>query len=328
MKPETQKSTRHRIWRWLKYTLLAMFLLVLVFVLVVVPYGFSHLITHARTRPMDLRLTSTPANYQIPYRDVTFYAPARDADRAAIAEKPGASDHWVRISAWYLPRDSARALIVYAHGLFRSRREMLERAAFLWQHGYAGLLLDLRRHGSSGGKLSGMGYLERLDIEAAVHFARDSLKFHKPILAFGVSMGAAATLLAAAETPDIRGIIVDSSFLSFKNTIAHHLKLFFGLPTFPLGDLVMFFTRHRLGFKYEDFDMQRAVAKIHQRPMLFIAGGHDRRMPVEVEMTLFKSAASPVKFFVVIPEATHGAAFRTDREKYEQALLQFLNRYF
>ena len=310
------------IWHWIKISLLILVGLLLFFVLVVLPFGLAHLITHAKTRPMDRDLTGTPADFQVPYREVQFFAyakPPTDGDG-------GAKD--VPISAWYLPRADAKALVIYAHGLFRSRHEMLERAAKLWQLGYAGLVLDLRRHGKSGGKLSGMGYLEQLDILAAVDFARDSLNLDRPIIGFGVSMGAAAMILAAEKTPEIDALIVDSSFLSFENTVSHHLKMWFGLPRFPLGDLLMFFSRLKVGFSYEEFDMARALQKLNNRPILIIAGGADRRMPPEVEKALFTSANSERKFFVVIPGAKHGAGFRTDPEKYMQAVAMFLQRFY
>ncbi len=304
------------LWRWIRRILMSLLLLLLVLILLVLPYGLSYLITHAKTRPMDRRLTATPADYGVPYQTIWFEAPAQHPDDTTSR---------VRIHAWYLPRDSARALIVYAHGLFRSRHEMLERAAWLWQRDFAGLLLDLRRHGESGGRLSGMGYLERLDVEAAVRHARQRLGWQGPVVAFGVSMGAAAVLLAAAETPDIDAVIVDSPFLSFESTISHHLKLVLGLPRFPIGDLIILFTRWRVGFQPEEFDLRIAVQKLDDRPILFIAGSADRRMPVAMQRRLFEQAATSRKAFVVIPDATHGAAFRSHREMYEQAVLRFLD---
>jgi len=297
-----------KAWRWTRRILVTLFIVVLVVIFFIAPYGLSYLVTHARTRPMDLQLTATPATYQADYRDVHFTA------------KDGTP-----ISGWYLPKENAPAIIIYAHGLFRSRQEMLERAAKLWQHGYAGLLIDLRRHGNSGGELSSLGYLERLDVEAASKFVQDSLRLNVPIVGFGVSMGAAATVLAAADAPEIDALIIDSCFLSFEKTVVHHLKLFFGLPRFPLADELIFFTRQKVGFKNEDFDMQLALQNIGDRPLLFIAGEADVRMPVEEARGLAASAQSSHKSLVVIPGAPHGAGYRTNPAMYEQAVLDFLN---
>ncbi len=281
--------------------------ILILFILVVVPFGFSYMLTHANSRPSDRTINTNMLHAEVTFREVEFKA------------KDG-----VLLSGWYLPHENASAAIVYCHGLFRSRMEMLDRAEKFWQAGYAGLLLDFRRHGKSGGELTSMGYLERLDIIGAVHYLVDSLQIKQPIVVYGVSMGAAAALLAAAEDSAIAGLIVDSSFLSFDDTIVHHAKTWLGLPKFPIVDELILFTEWRAGFRSEDFDLRRAVQKIGNRPLLFIAGSADTRMPPEIAQTLYEASPSPQKKLVIIPNAKHGAAFRTDPEAYTQAVLNFL----
>ena len=313
LKPSTAGG---KIWRWVRRILLFTGILLVFFVLVVVPYGFSYLLTHARSGPRDLQISTTPAAYQVPFQEIQF----------AAAGAAGDGQVTPTLSGWYLPKQNARGVIIYAHGLFKSRQEILDRAALLWNRGYAGVLFDFRRHGKSNGELSSIGYLERLDVEGAVRFVRGQVDSTLPIIGYGVSMGAVATALAAAETPEIRALILDSSYLSFDETIVHHLNLWFGLPRFPLADTVILFTRLRVGFKSEDFDVRRALQKIGDRPVLFIAGGADTRMPPELAQQLLAASPSAEKSLVVIPNATHGAAFRTAPAEYEKVVLDFLER--
>jgi fermentation-respiration switch protein FrsA (DUF1100 family) len=301
------KPQPSKLWRWVRRILMILGILVFLFFFAVVPFFFSHVITHASSRPMD--------------RDIKISAVPEGLAAQEISFK---SSDGVPLSGWHFPREEAPAAIIYCHGLFRSRLEMLDRAEKFWQAGYAGLLLDFRRHGKSGGELTSMGYLERLDVIGAVHFLRDSLQFKQPIVVHGVSMGAAAALLAAAEEPAIAGLIVDSSFLSFDETITHHAKTWLGLPKFPIVDELILFTKWRAGFRSEDFDLRRAVQKIGDRPILFFAGGADTRMPPEIAQTLHEASPSTHKNLVIIPDAKHGAAFRTDPETYTQTVLSFL----
>jgi pimeloyl-ACP methyl ester carboxylesterase len=289
------------------YILSAGFGLLLLFLFALLPYGFSHLLTHANSRPEDSVISANAVSAEVPFKEVAFKS------------KDGTP-----LSGWYLPQENAPAAIIYCHGLFRSRLELLDRAEKFWQEGYAGLLLDFRRHGKSGGKLTSMGYLERLDIIGAVNYLSDSLQFKNPIVVYGVSMGAAAALLAAAEEPKISGLIIDSSFLSFDDTIVHHAKTWLGLPKFPIVDELILFTKWRIGFNSEDFDLRRAAQKIGDRPILFIAGGADKRMPPEIAKALYQASPSAHKNIVIIPEASHGAAFRTDPETYSKAILNCL----
>lgn len=281
--------------------------LLLFFLFVFVPAGFSYLLTHAGSRPGDGAITTSAVRAEVAIREAAFFAP-----------------DGVPLSGWYLPRAGSPVTIIYCHGLFRSRLEMLDRAEKFWQAGYAGLLLDFRRHGKSGGELTSMGYLERQDIIGAVHYLRDSLRVQSPIAVYGVSMGAAAALLAAAEEPAISGLIIDSSFLSFDETIVHHAKNWLHLPRFPIVDELILLTKWRAGFSTEDFDLRRAVQKIGDRPILFIAGGADTRMPPEIAQTLYHASPSTHKNILIIPQATHGKAFNTDPETCTQAIVSCL----
>jgi alpha-beta hydrolase superfamily lysophospholipase len=193
----------------------------------------------------------------------------------------------------------------------------------LRQAGFNVLLFDLRRHGESGGERVTLGYKERLDFGGAVSYLRQRSPGNRVFL-FGVSMGAAAALLAAAEDTEIVAVIADSSFSSLDHTVAHHLKLFLGLPRFPLGDELIFFVEHLGEFRSEDLNLEEAVKGIGDRPLLFIAGDKDRRMPVEIQKRLFDIAKSPRSRFVVVEGAEHGAAFRTNPERYRQEMLSFL----
>ncbi|MFQ5790676.1 MAG: alpha/beta hydrolase [Acidobacteriota bacterium] len=297
---------KRRLVRALKWAFLAAIVVLLAFVFLVAPYALAHLITSAGTRPMDLRLTSTPADFDLEFEEVSFSS--RDG---------------VGLQGWYMGGGHRGISVACGHGLFRSRREVLDRAAFLRKAGFNVLAFDFRRHGKSGGERVTLGYKERLDVEGAV----DLLKARSPedaIALYGVSMGAAAALLAAAEMPGVRSVVADSCFLSLEHTVSHHLKLIFGLPSFPLADEIQFFIERRGGFRGEEFDLERAVRLIGKRPLLFVAGSRDKRMPVELQRRLYRVASDPKSRFVVIEGATHGAAYRTDPEHYQRALLDFL----
>ncbi len=304
-----QKQT---LWRWVKRILLTLGILVFIFIFFVVPFFFSWVLTHSGSRPSDREMTVTPEKYGIAFQSVKF-----------------SSQDGAPLAGWWLPAEESPVVIIYCHGMFRSRLEMLERAAYFRQKGYAGLLFDFRRHGESKSEeLSAAGYLERLDVLGAVKFLRDSLHVTKPIVTCAVSMGTGATMLAAAESQEIAGLILDSSFLSFDHLIAHHAKIWLGLPKFPLVDEIILFTKWRAGFSGEQFDMKIALDKIGDRPLLFIAGGKDVRMPPEISQELYAHSKSTRKRIVVFEEATHGAAFTLDAERYEKEMIGFLDENF
>jgi pimeloyl-ACP methyl ester carboxylesterase len=268
----------------------------------------SFLITKAGTRPGERERVDTPAALGATFENVTF-----------------ASIDGNQLSGWYLPSKERGVTIIMTHGLFRSRYEMLERGVALWREGYGVLLYDLRRHGQSRAEFSSIGYNERHDVEAAIQFMRTRAPSDKIVL-MGVSMGAAATLLAAAETKGLLAVVSESSFLSFSDTVRHHVKLA-GLPAFPFATLLTRFTAWRLNFKPADFDVLQAVKKI-KCPILFIGGTADRRMPNEsVLEPLYAAASNPLKRKFIVEGAQHGHAYDRDDEaqaEYVRAVTDFL----
>jgi alpha-beta hydrolase superfamily lysophospholipase len=291
--------------RWQRI-LLATLAILIVFFALVVPYLLAVLITSAGTRPMDLGLTSSPADYGLDYEEVSF----RSTDGVAL-------------SGWLLGGGSREVTVICGHGLFRSRREVLDRAAFFREQGFEAILFDFRRHGKSGGERVTLGYEERFDFEGAIDFARERNPRARIVL-YGVSMGAGAALLAARDRAEVEAVIADSPFLNIEHTVAHHVKLIFGLPRFPFASALLLFLEWRGGFDRADFDLAAAVTDLGKRPVLIIAGGEDARMPPDLQKRLYEASRSRASRFLLVPEAAHGAAYRVAPESYERAVLDFL----
>src|SRR5215470_2654442 len=236
-----QKKPRRWL-RRLKIAAITLVVLLLILVYGVVPFLFSRLITSASTRPMDRRLTETPAELGAQFSSVEFQTP-----------------DGVTISAWLMPSHGRGVTIIYSHGLFRSRRELLARAVDLWKLGYGALLCDSRNHGESGHVRTSLGYFERNDVEGAVAYLKNGPASQDRIVLLGVSMGAVADLLAAAETPAVAAVVSDSAYLSFDDTVAHHIKLFFHIPAFPMANELEFWISRRAGFDSAKLNCVEAV---------------------------------------------------------------------
>lgn len=302
---------------------LALVVVALVLVVTVgLPWLLSFAITKAGTRPDERRRTDTPATHGASFENVAF-----------------ASTDGNTLSGWYLPAPEGdggrRVTFILTHGLFRSRYEMLERGLALWRAGYGVLLYDLRRHGASAAEFSTIGYNERHDVEAAFQFVRGRAPQDRVVL-MGVSMGAAATLLAASEIQDekLLCVVAESSFLSFTDTVYHHVSMIrippsrhgggLRVPTFPFAPLLIKFTSWRLNFAAEDYDLVRAVRKI-SRPVLFIGGTKDVRMPTATVLEpLYAAAQNPQRRKFIVEGATHGHAYDESPDEYIKVLNEFV----
>ena len=282
--------------------------LLAIFLFGVVPWFFTNILTRGRYHYPDPNDGKTPTSYGLNFRWVEF--PSTDG---------------ISLRGWYIPAPgAARGTIIYCHGLNRTRVEMLPMAAFAHALGYNGLLLDFRHSGQSGGAVTTLGYNERYDVLGAVRFALAEEEAARPVVVWGVSMGAAAALMAAADSQEIAGVISDSTFLSFADTAKHHLKLFLHLPAFPIAYEVMYWSGWRGGFHVSDFDLEKAVDRISPRPILFIGVEDDRRMPPSIAKALYVRATGQGKRILIVPGHRHGEGFNQARAPYEKAVKEFL----
>ncbi len=299
-----------RIWKITWHVLVILAGLVGVFFLVVVPWFFTSIATTSRYHFPDPNDGKTPKSYGLDFRWIEFNSP----------------DH-IPLKGWYIPAGGqARGTIIYSHGHNRTRVEMVPEAVFAHGLGYNGLLFDLRHQGQSGGEITTLGYHERLDIEGAVRYLLEEEKAARPIVLWGVSMGAAAALMAAADSPDVAAVISDSSFRSFRDVIVHHAKLFLHLPRFPIPEEVIYWAAWRGHFSPADFDLEKAVERMGRRPVLLVAVDGDRRMPPAVARALYARSTSPQKELVILPGSRHGEGFKQAPQKYQQAVSRFLAR--
>lgn len=293
-----------------------------------VPWFLTGIVTTSHFHFPDPNDKKTPKDFGMEFRPVEFH-----------------STDGILLKGWYMPAGAAagaaggeaRGTIIYCHGQNRTRVEMLPEAAFGHTLGFNGLVFDLRHQGQSSGTVSTVGYQERHDVVGAIHYVLNEEKAIRPVIIWGVSMGAAAALMGAAESPDASAVISDSAFPNYQELIRHHYVLFLGLirrnwwwfpalPSFPLADEVMYWSAWRGHFKPADFDLEEAVRRINPRPVLFIAVEGDQRMPPSYARTLDADSTSPEKALVVVGGSRHGEAFKFANKQYEQAVTQFLGK--
>jgi len=294
---------------WFKRLLVLGGVLVVLVLFVVLPVGGSFLITNLRVRPPDIA-SSDPGSLGLPVTPVEF-----------------TSEDGFGLKGWWSSGDPDRPVIIFVHGLNRSRLELLERAVESHRKGYGVLLFDLRNHGESGRAFTTLGVQESRDVCAAKAYVEEHVS-DRPVALWGVSLGASTALLGSGRCRGFRAVIADSSFLSFEETVAHHFRLVFGLPSFPIANLLILTTRLRMGFDLADGDVEAMVQASPELPVLFIAGDQDVRMPPELAERLYQASAHPDSDLLVVPGATHGRAFRQDRSGYLGAVFAFLGKVF
>ena len=231
------------------------------------------------------------------------------------------TDDGFRLTAWWMPTGKPeRPPVVILHGLGASKAHMIDYILFAQEQGNPTLAIDFRGHGGSDPSLTSIGFYESRDAEAAMQFVRQR-GAGDPVL-WGTSMGAVAALLAAARDGSAAGIIADAPFDTYRNTVLHHAKLFYGLSEFPLITLAMPMIENRVRFRVDEVDCLRAAEQI-RAPMLVLAGEEDVRMPPAMVKTIYKRAAGPKEFWIIPGEGHENRDFG---EEFRSKIAGFLGK--
>ena len=228
----------------------------------------------------------------------------------------------LRLRTWMQRGSDTRAAVVIVHGLGDSLESYVDRAEALNRRGHTVLLLDLRAHGASEGRYTTLGGREREDVRAAMDGLRKAGRAGAGFVLMGHSMGAVAVLRAAVGQPDVRAVIVEAPYDSYRGNVSHHARLLYGMPRWlPIIPITIAIAEWRAGFRADDVDAVAASAAFGA-PLLAIADGADPRMPEAVVRRVADAHAGPHQVWVA-PGAEHvGAVLHPD---YWRVVLSFLD---
>lgn len=224
-----------------------------------------------------------------------LYLPLGGYVPAAAAVLPGSQEvtldtaDGLRLGAWYVPPSAGapRATVIVCNGNAGNRADRAALAGALSSQGLAVLLFDYRGYGGNPGTPSETGLIA--DLAAARRYADATLgvPLRRQVL-FGESLGAAVALAGAVAEPPA-GLVLRSPFTSLAAVGRLHY------PFLPVALL--------LQDRFPNLERIRGLAC----PLLVLAGGLDRIVPVEQSRELHAAAPGADTLFVYYPEADHNS---------------------
>lgn len=255
-------------------------------------------------RPPRLRYDTTPASVGLIYRDTTLL-----------------TEDGLHLAAWFVP-GSRRETLILVHGLGANRAGLLPMSVDLHARGYNLMLFDLRAHGQSEGDVSTLGIKEVRDIRAAVGYlnAQPEVDVER-IGIYGGSLGGSVALLSAAAMPELRAVVVDSTFASARWVIDHQLHALLNLPDW-FGPLLLTLGSVEAGISPDDAAPAVAAAHLGQRPLLVIHGTADTTFDVE-NARLIHAAASGPRDLWILDGVEHTGAYGRDPSGFVNRLDSF-----
>ena len=229
----------------------------------------------------------------------------------------------VHLRGTLLPQGPDAPVVILVHGFRTTRREMLGRALFLHDAGYAVLLYDSRGCGESEGTF-GVGATEERDVRGAVDLLR-SRGLHR-VAVLGISLGAGTALLAAANDPRIAAVIADSAWADESFQIDRMRSVTLGPLTIPLLPYEPWLVDRLIGGRLEDASPLAHVAAIAPRPLLLIHSNDDENAttPPSGAKALYAAAGEPKELWL-LPHGGHVGAFSVEHDEYVRRILAFLD---
>ena len=248
--------------------------------------------------------------------------PGGDSVAPAGFEELALSADGLEHRAFLDPGDPDLSGFVLVHGLGDSPAGMLPFAHRFRALGHSVLLPELRGHGASDAATT-LGGSERAEVGAAL----DALAARQPgvpLVLMGFSMGSVAALGAAAGRDDLAAVIVEAPYDSYRETVAHHARLLYGLPRWvPLIPLSIALAERWAGFDADEIDAV-AWTRALRAPLFVIGDGGDARMPPEVVRRVFEAHPGPRELWIA-PGVGHLGAI--SHPEYWSRVMRFLSRH-
>ena len=155
------------------------------------------------------------------------------------------------------------------------------------------------------------------------------IRFSAQIVLYGVSMGAATTMIAAAEESlpaCVRCAVEDCGYTSTRDIFADSWEKQCRLPLFPLFHLSDLWCRILYGWSFAKASPLDAVHRC-RLPMLFIHGDKDSVVPVEMVHRLYEAKIGDKELWI-LSGVDHGAAYLHDPQIYAQRVRTFVEHWF
>ncbi len=275
---------------------------VLLLLAIIICVGISIYVGYSMTHPEKKPIDQLPSDYGMEYDEIGF----------------SSKEDGLNLAGWVLhPEESPKMTVILAHGYKGNRFEdhvsFFSMAEDLLEKGYRVVMFDFRYAGDSDGKMATVGAKEQLDLLGVIDWVDEN--YEEPIGLLGISMGASTSLLAAAQTDDVIGVVADSPFSDLQEYLKVNLPVWSDLPNFPFTPLILTLMPIISDLDPKDASPISVLDDIAPRPVLFIHNKGDDSIPyTESEKMMEKH---PDVFELWLPDGDgHVKAYKQNKAEY------------
>lgn len=238
----------------------------------------------------------------------------------------------LHLVAFFLPAPDAKGVVLLMHGYHSAPlREYATLARFYHDLGYHVCLPYQRAHGESEGKYVTFGIKERYDCRDWILRLDEMFGGELPIFVQGISMGCATVVMASGfdDLPlNVRGFIADCGFTDPKSMCYYEMVTLRHIPAWLSKMLLAtggMYTKLFAGFALDEYSTLTAL-RDNRRPVLFIHGTEDKRVPIEMTLANYEACSDPKELYLA-EDAIHAVSYFQQEENYDKRVGDFLQRY-
>ena len=300
---ERQRKTK----KWLVPSLVSILLLAAIACVAISIYvGWN--LTHKERKAV----VETPEAYGMAYDNITFIS----------------KDGGLKLKGWVIePTKRAKMTVIFSHGYGGNRYEpnvpFLPIAKALTDEGYRVIMFDFRASGESEGDMTTIGAKEKYDLLGVIDYAKQH--YSEPIVLYGVSMGAATSILAAGMDKDVKAVIADSPFSDLEGYLRTYMPVWTNLPNVPFTYLIITLIPMITDLHPAESVPIKAVDAIAPRPILFIHSKADPSIPYKESVNMYNKHPDVFELWLT-EKAKHVKSFDMYKEEYIHKILAFLEK--
>lgn len=235
----------------------------------------------------------------------------------------------IELAGWLIRGAPDRAPIVLCHDLGSSKASLVNVALALSRAGFTVLMFDFRAHGGSSGERSSLGVLEKRDVVGAVDFLaglEEGLEA-KRIGVFGVGMGAHAAVLAAADRPVLRVLVLDGLYPDASYALARRVYLDWGFAVNHLAFVSGGMLAALSGSTGPEARAADVIGHLPGRDLLLLAPASDTRLADEM-MRMYQTVPDQADAdgnLVVLPATHADGLYASDLTRYHERVAAFFS---
>lgn len=245
------------------------------------------------------------------FQDKLVYFPDRQIEATpkliGLAYEPVtlSTEDGLRLSAWFVPVEPARGVLLFCHGNAVNISHLLDSVQIFYRLGLSTLVFDYRGYGQSEGTPSEQGTYQ--DAEAAWRYLveQQGIELNR-IIIYGHSLGGSVASWLGSQHPSA-ALVIDSSFTSVAD----------------VGAAVYRYLPVRLLSRFQ-YNTRENLQKVRS-PVLIIHSREDELIPYSHGLELFRSAPDPKAFLEITGD--HNSGFLTSGSRYTEGLQGFLDKY-